>query len=223
MDASLRSVYEHMIDLGCGSLSHANYLGHFYDMKNFKWNELGVLQAAHSCEIFLKARLAQEHPLLIFDSLPKSTSSYISSSGVLDFNSLLQAGRTIDYADLPEKVWAATGFKFTERQMSIYKEFGKLRNSIQHFASPNYDVSELTSRYVFEFIDPFINSQWGLFAIDFCDDHEPYEYFVEVLARRNIEFLVSPKLGAEVLDYIKEGTSAYQAAVLTQITQRGYL
>lgn len=37
MDINLKKVHEHMIDLGAGSLSHANYLAHFYDMNNSMW------------------------------------------------------------------------------------------------------------------------------------------------------------------------------------------
>lgn len=102
MDINLKKVYEHMIDLGAGSLSHANYLAHFYDMNNSMWCQLGVLQAAHACEIFFKARLAQKRPLLIFESLPKSTADCVNkTTGFLDFESLLEKGQTITYSALP--------------------------------------------------------------------------------------------------------------------------
>ncbi|ELS5718620.1 hypothetical protein ABR073_001504 [Escherichia coli] len=118
MDVNLKKVHEHMIVLGAGSLAHANYLAHFYDMSNSMWSQLGVLQAAHACEIFLKARLAQEHPLLIFESLPKSTADCVNkTTGLLDFESLLEKGQTITYSELPEKVWAATGKKINNLKL----------------------------------------------------------------------------------------------------------
>lgn len=223
MDQSLKNIYEHMINLGCGSLMHANFLGHFYDMVNDYWEQLAVLQAAHAGEIFMKARLAQEHPLLIFEKIPKSTSRHVDSSGLLNFESLLQDGRTIDYSDLPEKVWAATGFNFTNEQLSIYKEFGNLRNKIQHFASPNEDVKYQITNYIYGFIDPFINSQWGLFAVDFCDDTEPYENLVPTLADRNVEFLIPPGLGARAMSLIDDGTPAYIQRMRQQAVERGYI
>ncbi|MGX9376940.1 hypothetical protein ACWXV6_19390 [Pantoea ananatis] len=219
MDASLKNVYEHMIALGAGSLSHANYLAHFYDWSNQMWSQLGVLQAAHACEIFLKARLAQEHPLLIFDSLPKSTADCVNkTTGLLDFESLLEKGQTITYSELPEKVWAATGVKINN--LKLYNDFGKLRNSIQHFAAPNRDVSLQTSQFIYDVIDPFINSEWGMCAMNYCDDTEGYEYLIPVLAQRGVEFIISQEIddglnGLSTL--IRGGTKAY----IKKMMQRG--
>ncbi|EFD1002473.1 hypothetical protein FGT76_23115, partial [Escherichia coli] len=218
MDVNLKKVHEHMIVLGAGSLAHANYLAHFYDMSNSMWSQLGVLQAAHACEIFLKARLAQEHPLLIFESLPKSTADCVNkTTGLLDFESLLEKGQTITYSELPEKVWAATGKKINN--LKLYNDFGKLRNSIQHFAAPNKDVSMLTSQFIYEVIDPFINAEWGMCAMDFCDDYEEYEYLIPVLANRNILFNVSQRIDGglnELSRLIKDGTIPYQKEIMSR-------
>ncbi|WP_407299872.1 hypothetical protein ACHQI4_00440 [Raoultella planticola] len=219
MDASLKNVYEHMISLGAGSLSHANFLAHFYDWTNSMWAQLSVLQAAHACEIFLKARLAQEHPLLIFDSLPKSTADCVNkTTGLLDFESLLEKGQTITYSELPEKVWAATGVKINN--LKLYNDFGKLRNSIQHFASPNKDVSLQTSEFIYDVIDPFINSEWGMCAMDYCDDSEGYEYLIPTLASRGVDFIVSPKIDgglSELSTLLQDGTDTY----IKKMMQRG--
>ncbi|WP_171965915.1 hypothetical protein [Cronobacter sakazakii] len=223
MEESLKGVHKNMIALGCGSLGHANYLAHFTNMIEYSWNQLAVLQAAHCCEIFLKARLAQEHPLLIFESLPKSTSQQFNGTGKLDFDSLIQSGRTIEYSSLPEKVWAATGFRFSQSQLELYKKFGALRNSIQHFAAPNTDLYPIVTQFIYEVIDPFINEQWGLFAIDFCDDSEPYENLVPLLAMRNTFFLIPPTLGARVMDLINDGTPSYIARMRAKALDCGYI
>ena len=34
-------------------------------------------------------------------------------------------------------------------------------------------------RYVFEVLDPFMHQCWGLHAVDFNEDYEPYEYYVD--------------------------------------------
>ncbi|MBD8463426.1 MULTISPECIES: hypothetical protein [Serratia] len=223
MDINLKEVYKHMLDLGAGSLAHANYLAHFHDMSNSMWSQLGVLQAAHACEIFLKARLAQEHPLLIFESIPKSTADCVNkTTGLLDFESLLEKGQTITYSELPEKVWAATGKKINE--IKLYNEFGKLRNSIQHFATPNKDVSKLTSKFIYEVIDPFINSEWGLCAMDFCDDSGGYEFLIPTLANRNIYFTVSPHIHGGLLELsslVKDGTTTYQKKMMSRGRKAG--
>ncbi len=216
MDANLKNVYEHMIALGAGSLAHANYLAHFYDMSNSMWSQLGVLQAAHACEIFLKARLAQEHPLLIFESLPKSTADCVNkTTGLLDFASLLEKGQTITYSELPEKVWAATGVKI--KNIKLYNDFGKLRNSIQHFAAPNKEVSLLTSQFIYEVIDQFINAEWGMCAMDYCDDSEQYEYLIPILAERGIHFIVSQEIDGglnELSRLIAGGSASYQREMM---------
>lgn len=225
MDVNLKKVHEHMIALGAGSLAHANYLAHFYDMSNSMWSQLGVLQAAHACEIFLKARLAQEHPLLIFESLPKSTADCVNkTTGLLDFESLLEKGQTITYSELPEKVWAATGKKINN--LKLYNDFGKLRNSIQHFAAPNKDVSVLTSQFIYEVIDPFINAEWGMCAMDFCDDSERYEYLIPVLANRHIFFNVSQGMNGglkELSRLIEDGTISYQKEVMSRGRRAGLI
>jgi hypothetical protein len=66
-------VGEHIRDLGLGALSHANRHAAYAAVKNPKWPELSVLQASHAAELLIKARIEQEHPLLIFEQLPKST------------------------------------------------------------------------------------------------------------------------------------------------------
>lgn len=223
MDESLRRVHEHMIDLGCGSLGHANYLAHFTNMIEYSWNQLAVLQAAHSCEIFLKARLAQEHPLLIFESLPKSTSQQFNGTGKLDFDSLVQSGKTIEYSALPEKVWAATGFRFSQSQLELFKKFGALRNTIQHFAAPKRELYTIVTQFIYEVIDPFINEHWGLYAVDFCDDSEPYKNLVPLLAMRNTPFLISPKLGVDVMNLINDGSPSYISLMRARASDCGYV
>jgi hypothetical protein len=93
--------------------------------------------------------------------------------------------------DLPDRLWAATGLSIPDK--ATFDSFGKLRNGIQHFAPvPGHDAGEETLRFVFSVIDPFINECWGLFAVDYDEDYEPYVYFVQALVSREIFFLVSP-------------------------------
>lgn len=59
-----------MLDLGLGALAHANRHAAYAPMENHRWPELSIIQAAHAAELLIKARIAQEHPLLIFEKLP---------------------------------------------------------------------------------------------------------------------------------------------------------
>jgi hypothetical protein len=68
-----------------------------------------------------------------------------------------------------------------------------LRNCIQHFtAPPDIAVADEAIRFIFEVVDPFIHMCWGLYAIDYNEDSEPYTYLVAGLIRHGIPFLVSP-------------------------------
>jgi len=184
-----------MRDLGLGALAHANRHAAYTGMVNPDWSELSVLQAAHAAELLIKACIAEEHPLLIFEQLPRSTQA---AGSQLDLEDLFKQGRTVQWSDLPDRLWAATGLTIPNR--ARYDSFGRLRNGIQHFApAPSQDTSEETLRFIFEVVDPFIHECWQLFAVDYDEDSEPYIYFVRALVSQEILFLVSPD-AAETFD-----------------------
>lgn len=179
-----------MRGLGLGALAHANWHANYFSQDNPWWSELSVLQAAHAAEILIKARIAEEHPLLIFEQLPKATSEIGS---LLSLEHLVEGGRTYRFSDLPDRLWATTGIRLPN--IARFKSFGRLRNTIQHFSAANtVDISDEALRFIYEVIDPFINQCWGLCAIDFNEDHEPHVYLVAGLIRRGIRFLVSAEM-----------------------------
>jgi hypothetical protein len=193
VNPALKGIWQHMRDLGLGALAHANRHAAYAAIENPRWPELSVLQAAHAAELLIKSRIAEEHPLLIFEHLPRSTQALGTH---LDLEDLFRQGRTIQWSDLHERLWAATGLSIPNKER--FDRFGKLRNGIQHFAPPpGVDAGEETLRFVFEVVDPFINQCWELFAVDCDEDYEPYVYFVHALVSREITFLVSPESAAE--------------------------
>lgn len=166
MNPALNGVWEHMRDLGLGALAHANRHAAYAAMENPSWPELSVVQAAHAAELLIKARIAQEHPLLIFETLPRSTQA---AGAHLDLEDLFKQGRTVQWSDLPERLWAATGMSLSNK--ARFDSFGKLRNGIQHFApAPGIETGEETLRFVFDVIDPFVHQSWRLFAVDYDED-----------------------------------------------------
>ena len=191
MNSELERVSEHMLTLGLGALAHANLHANFASDQNNSWPELSVLQAAHAAEILIKARIAQEHPLLIFEKFPISKKA---TDNFLELKHLFEGGTTIQYKDLPERLWATTGIKLEKLELEKYQAFGKLRNSIQHFAPPQeVDFCGKTIDFIYEVIDPFINKCWGLYAIDYNEDALAERIFlIEGLIDRGIKFLVSP-------------------------------
>lgn len=188
MNPKLKDVPDYMYHLGLGALKHANWHSHYSSYENPYWPELSVLQASHAAEILIKARIADEHPLLIFDQIPKSTQV---KGEYLDFEHLINKAKTIQYGELPELLWATTGIKI--KNINAFKKFAALRNNIQHFAAPKeIDCSLETMKFIYEVIDPFINECWGLFAINYNEDNEPYLYLFSSLVKNEIKFLVSP-------------------------------
>lgn len=96
--------------------------------------------AAHAVELLIKARIAQEHPLLIFKQLPRWTQA---AGAHLDLEDLFKQGRTVQWADLPERLWTSTGLSILKKDR--FDRFGKLRNGIQHFApATGVDAGEET-------------------------------------------------------------------------------
>lgn len=198
MDKTLRTIHSHMRGLGLGALAHANWHANYYSPDNAWWNELSVLQAAHAAEILIKAKIAEEHPLLIFDQLPRSGAA---GGPELTLEGLVANARSVQYSDLPDRLWAATGKRISA--LDRFNKFGRLRNTIQHFAVPSgVDAGEEAVRFIYEVIDPFINECWGLYAIDYNEDYEPYVYLITGLIRRGVFFLVSPEM-LESLDHIE--------------------
>lgn len=132
-----------------------------------------VVHAAHAAEILLKARIAQEHPLLIFSKLPKSESNR-DNLPLIDL--LLKDGRTFSYDELPEQLWATTGIKIN--QVAQYKEFGRLRNQVIHFSMTSAKkLDQLTLNYSLELLDPLVESFWGKSVIEFiARDHSTSNY-----------------------------------------------
>ncbi|MGA2351964.1 MAG: hypothetical protein ABSF70_16125 [Terracidiphilus sp.] len=193
LNPALKGIWEHICNLGLGALAHANRHAAYAAMENPRWPELSVLQAAHAAELLVKARIAQEHPLLIFEQLPRLTQA---STSMLELEDLFKLGKTVQWSELPDRLWASTGISLANKE--AFDKFGKLRNGIQHFApAPDGKAGEETLRFIFGVIDPFINQCWELFAVDYDEDYEPYVYFVGALVSREIPFLVSPAAAAK--------------------------
>ena len=120
-----------------------------------------VVNIAHGFEILLKARIVQEHPLLIFGKI--SNNEKIKDQE-LKFEDLLENGRTIEYSKLPYQLWATTGYKISN--MELFKEFGKIRNQIIHFHVPmELSLAEMSFKYSFNVVEKCINEWWNDYTI----------------------------------------------------------
>lgn len=153
--SDIRHAAEHMRRFGLAVLGRAVHSATFSDMGAPFVHAMAVLGAAHGAEIVLKARIAEEHPLLIFEKIPTKK----KAQGHLALEHLLEHGVSIMYSDLPERLWAATGIRMGNE--ADFFEFGRLRNVIQHFAVPNRPLSDEVLRFVFNVVEPLINQFWN--------------------------------------------------------------
>lgn len=189
MNQQLIDVSKNMRELGLAALAHANRHTAFYDELAPRMNELAILHAAHAAEIIFKSRIAEEHPLLIFEKLPEFKKS---NSKPLDMEQLLVNGRTIEWSKIPEVLWATTGIVIPD--MTRFNSFGKLRNGLQHFGFINNSINAPleTLHFIYNVIDPFINSCWNLHAVDYNEGYDPL--FISSLLLNEIDFSISPSL-----------------------------
>lgn len=155
---------------------------------------VAVVTAAHAGEILLKARIAEEHPLLIFKSLPTSS----TTDSFLDLEALIKSGQSYGYDQLPELLWASTGIRV--EHLETYREFGKLRNSITHFAVPNVDLPAQTLQYCIQVIYPLVRRFWDVlplrYAEDWYEDIVDEGYLEYSLVRNSVP--ISAELRAEL-------------------------
>lgn len=184
MHPELENISEHMKEIGLGLLSQAQANAFFWHPKN-RLDEgiFAIIQTAHAAEILIKACIAEHHPLLIFTKLPKSVNV---EENLLDFDSLFESGRSLDYKELPDRLWAITGYKIEE--IEVYRSLGKLRNGIQHFAVPEINLSQACSEFIYKVIDPILEHFWGLYAVEYCDDEELEINLIPALVKRGIDF-----------------------------------
>jgi hypothetical protein len=155
MHPATRGVSEHMCNFGLAVFTRGIRNVTFAEIGEPFANAAGVVQIAHGTEIIIKARIAEEHPLLIFETLPTKGKSAGKKLSILD---LFEYGRSIQFSDLPERLWAATGELIGD--LEAFKNFGKLRNQIQHFAVPNVDLTEEALTFAFEIVEPLIQAFW---------------------------------------------------------------
>lgn len=170
MHESLHTIAKSMKQLGLSSLAHAQHLltAPYLDSEFTYYNrDLAVLQASHAAEILAKAHIAEHHPLLIFSQIPKPTQT---DSETLDLKALFETGKTIQYHEIPDRLWATTGYKI--KQLQLYQDFGKLRNSIQHFTSVRAEtfLAYKTLEFIYGIIDPMIHELWGIYAVNCIEE-----------------------------------------------------
>lgn len=222
MNDELHKVPERILTLAKGALTQANTHAVFSDPGNEHWAMMSILNAAHAGELFLKAIIASEHPLLIFKDLFVLDDN---NADDLDLQTLLKRGRTHDFEKLPQVLWVTTGIRVPNAD--CYERLRRARNAIQHFCLPDVnDLSALSLEFIYSIIDPLIAERFGLFAIEFHEDHSVgYDHVVGCLLRRELRFSVPDDFSVAEIDVAQEiaaTSDAYQSWVrgVLEVTDR---
>lgn len=187
MEREFQEIPERILQLALGALSQANTYSVYTDPGLEYRRFMSVLSTAHAGELFLKAIIAKEHPLLIFKDI---FSLDDKQSSELDLISLLQRGRTHDFEKLPQIVWAVTGTRITN--LECYEKLRKARNAIQHFvAPPAQDFQGLSLEFIYTIIDPLICEHFDIYAIEYHEDFAiGYDYIVQALLQKELRFSI---------------------------------
>jgi hypothetical protein len=207
MNPALIEIPARIVNLAKGALAQANHHAVFSDPGNEHWDYMCVLNAAHAGELFIKAVIAKEHPLLLFKDVFGFDDG---SADLLDVSRLIERGRTHDFERLPQVLWAATGIRLAN--LECYRRLRGARNSIQHFCAPeNEDFRALSLEFIYSVIDPLIASEFGLCAIEFHEEPgEGYDYVVGSVMRHGLKFTVPNDFEITELD-LSEALSGQDA------------
>lgn len=185
MNPALRGIPDRIVHLAKGALAQANTHAVYFDSGREYWDTICILNTAHAGELFLKAIIAREHPLLIFKDLFALDDKKEES---LDVETLIQRGRTYDFERLPQILWAVTGRRVPN--LDCFERLRRARNAIQHFcASEEQDFHSLSLEFIYTIIDPLIAEVFGLCAINYHEDPSVgYDYVVSALLNAELHF-----------------------------------
>jgi hypothetical protein len=88
---------------------------------------------------------------------------------------MYEYGRTIQYHELPEVLWATTGVRLGKVEQ--FQRFGRLRNASLHFAVPDSEnFHTLTLRFLFEVMEPLVRQFWQKSIIPYVAEWDEYVY-----------------------------------------------
>jgi hypothetical protein len=202
MHESLRDVPDRILNVALGALTQANQHSVYYSPHLDHWTDMSVLNAALAGELFLKAIIAKEHPLLIFRDLFHLDDPIGEK---LTIEHVIEKGKTYGFEHLPKLLWVATGARIPD--MSSFEKLRKARNSVQHFCSPSetVDLRRLSLEFLYKNVDPLINQHFGIFAINYHEDLDiGYDYVVQCLVGHELPFSIPDDFAVTEVD-LSEG------------------
>lgn len=223
MNPALEEIPQRILHLATGALSQANMHAAFQDAGDEHWPYISILNAAHAGELFLKAIIAAEHPLLIFKDLFGLDDG---GNAPIEVSNLIARGKTHDFEKLPQVLWVTTGRRVPN--MECFERLRRTRNAIQHFCVPDEGAFQALAReFIYTVIDPLIAETFGLCAIEYHEDHSVgYDYIVGNVIRDQLKFTMPDNFDLSEIDlkeYLKGASRSYRSWLKAELTRVGKL
>jgi hypothetical protein len=222
MHEGLKNIPARILDVAIGALTQANQHAVYYDPGMDHWTDMSVMNAAMAGELFLKAIIAKEHPLLIFRDLFQLDDPINDD---LKIEHIIEKGKTYSFEQLPKLLWVSTGERIPD--IDSFEKMRKARNAIQHFCSPakTIDLRHLSLEFLYNNIDPLIHRHFGICAVEYHEDRDiGYDYVVECLIRHELFFTIPDDFETPEVDLdeaLSECSSKYRKALAKRFAAKG--
>lgn len=220
MHEGLKDIPQRIVSVAIGALTQANQHAVYYDPGMDHWEDMCIINAALAGELFLKAVVAKEHPLLIFRDLFQLDDP---SNNDLTLEHIITKGRTYNFEHLPKLLWVSTGERLPD--IDSFEKLRKARNAIQHFCSPSdtVDLRSLALAFLYKNIDPLIKKHFNLFAIEYHEDTSVgYDYVIECLVRHELLFSVPKAFSVGEIDFdelLSKASEPYRKALEKRLAE----
>jgi len=215
--SEIDDIPERIFRMASDALTQANTHAIFNGPGVEHWANMSILDSAHAGELFLKAVIAQAHPLLIFRDL---FSLDKSAQEPLDIKHVIEHGRTYNLEHLPKLLWVVHGERLPD--LDSFEKLRKARNAIQHFCAPDIDrPGDLSLTFLYRNIDPLIKRHFSVDAVNFIEPDE-IGYLVERLVRLELPFSSSEVIEIsefEISEALENVSDAYRKIVEQQLYQ----
>jgi hypothetical protein len=220
MHKALEDIPARIFNVAIGALVQANQHAVYHDPGMDHWTDMSILNAATAGELFLKAIIAKEHPLLIFRDLFQLDDPINSD---LKLDHIIQKGRTYDFEQLPKLLWVTTGERLPD--LESFEKLRKAGNAIQHFCSPSGDLRYLALAFLYKNIDPLIHRHFDLCAIEHHEDMSVgYDYVVGCLIQNELLFSVPDDFKVTEINLreaISDTSAQYQEELARRFAAKG--
>ncbi|MCZ4290213.1 hypothetical protein [Hoeflea alexandrii] len=222
MYSGIENIPGRILDVAIGALTQANQHAVYYDPGMDHWTDMSVLNAAMAGELFLKAIVAKEHPLLIFRDL-FSLDDPLNQD--LKIEHIIEKGKTYNFEHMPKLLWVSTGERVPD--LENFEKLRKARNAIQHFCSPSdsVDLRRLALEFLYKNIDPLINRHFDLCAIEFHEDPSVgYDYVVRCLIHHELFFSIPDDFVItefDLADALSKCSAAYRSGLVKRFSAKG--